>query len=172
MKPLYARPLTEVERDTLQHNLKSSDGFRVRRAHMLLLSADEGLKVEEIGRRLGCRGQAVREAIHAFHTEGLSCLQRKSRARLHDQRALDDSACERLKELIRLSPRTLGYETSLWTLELLAEVSHREGLTDHVVHPDTISATLQYRGIQWKRAKHWIRSPDPHYAVKKNDGSG
>jgi transposase len=172
MKPLYARPLTEVERETLWQSVKSSDGFSVRRAQMLLLSADEGLKVEEIGKRLGCSGQAVREAIHAFQTDGLSCLQRKSRARLDDQRALDDSACEGLKELIRLSPRTLGYETSLWTLELLADVSHREGLTDHVVHPDTISATLQNMGIQWKRAKHWIHSPDPHYTVKKNDGIG
>lgn len=172
MKPLYARPLTQAERKTLHQSLKSPDGFSVRRAHMLLLSADEGMKVEAIGRRLGCRGQAVREAIHAFHTDGLACLQRKSRARLDDQRALDDRACERLKELIRLSPRTLGYDTSLWTLELLAEVSHREGLSDHLVHPDTISATLQYLGIQWKRAKHWIHSPDPDYAVKKNDGIG
>jgi len=172
MKPLYARELTEAERESLRQNLKSSDGFSVRRAHMLLLSTDEGLKVEEIGRRVGCRGQAVREAIHAFHAEGVSCLHRKSRARKDDQRALDDRVCERLKELIYLSPRTLGYETSLWTLELLAEVSHREGLTDHVVHPDTISATLQRMGIQWKRAKHWIHSPDPHYAVKKNDATG
>lgn len=172
MKPLYARKLTEAERETLRQTLKSLDGFRVRRAHMLLMSADEGMKVEDIGRRLGCRGQAVREAIHAFHSEGLSCLQRKSRARRDDQRTFDDRACERLKELIRLSPRSLGYETSLWTLELLAQVSHQEGLTDHVVHPDTISATLQRMGIQWKRAKHWIHSPDPHYAVKKNDGIG
>jgi hypothetical protein len=34
---------------------------------MLLLSADEGLKVDAIGQRVGCQGQAVRQAIHAFH---------------------------------------------------------------------------------------------------------
>lgn len=172
MKPLYARTLTEAERQTLRQTLKSGDGFRVRRAQMLLMSADEDLKVEEISRRLGCRGQAVREGIHAFHAEGLACLQRKTRARRDDQRALDDRARERLQELIRLSPRSLGYETSLWTLELLAAVSYREGLSDHVVHPDTISATLDSLGIHWKRAKHWIRSPDPHYQTKKNDGIG
>ena len=61
MKALYARALTDQERKTLQVGLKSSDGFKVRRCQMILLSADEQLKVAEIGRRLGCQGQAVRE---------------------------------------------------------------------------------------------------------------
>mgnify|MGYP005855426197 FL=1 len=45
MKPLYARSLTNEERDVLRQSLKSSNGFTVRRAQMLLLSADEQLKV-------------------------------------------------------------------------------------------------------------------------------
>jgi len=44
---------------------------------MVLLSADEQVKVDEIGRRVGCLGQAVRQTIHAFHTEGLSNRKRK-----------------------------------------------------------------------------------------------
>ena len=79
MKPLYARPLTDEERDVLRQSLKSSNGFTVRRAQMLLLSADEGLKVDAIGQRVGCQGQAVRQAIHAFHQEGLRCLQAKAK---------------------------------------------------------------------------------------------
>ena len=42
----------------------------MRRAHMILMSADENLTVNEIGRRLGCSGQAVREALHACDAEG------------------------------------------------------------------------------------------------------
>jgi transposase len=167
MKPLYARSLTQEEREALQQGLKSSNGFTVRRAQMLLMSADEGLKVDEIGERVGCRGQAVREAIHAFHEAGLACLARKSRARQDDQRAFGDAARERLQELIRLSPRVLGYETSLWTLDLLAQASYAEGLTTHQVHPDTISETLHSMGIRWQRAKKQINSPDTRYAGKK-----
>lgn len=63
MKPLYARPLTEEERQVLRQSMKSANGFTVRRAQMLLLSADEGLKVAGIAQRVGCQGQAVRQAI-------------------------------------------------------------------------------------------------------------
>lgn len=172
MKPLYARLLTPDEREALQQGLKSATGFTVRRAKMLLLSADEGLKVNEIGSRIGCQGQAVRQAIHAFHNEGLGCVQPKSRARQDDQRAFDDAARERLQELIRLSPRVVGCDTSLWTLERLAQVSYAEGLTACVVHPDTISETLRSMGISWKRAKQWIRSPDKQYEAKKSAAIG
>src|SRR3990172_5455540 len=105
MKPLYARPLTENERQVLRQGLKSANGFTVRRAQILLLSADEGLKVQTIAERVGCQGQAVRQAIHAFHGEGLSCLQPKAKGNSTDRRALDDAARRRLGELIRRSPR-------------------------------------------------------------------
>jgi transposase len=172
MKPLYARPLTDEEREVLRRGLKSSNGFTVRRSQMLLLSADEGLKVEAIGQRVGCQGQAVRQAIHAFHREGLSCLQAKATGNPTDRRALDDAAREQLRELIRRSPRDLRYETSLWTLDLLAQACFAQGLTHQRVTGETIRATLAAMGIQWRRVKQHIHSPDPHYTVKKSGVTG
>jgi hypothetical protein len=55
MKPLYARTLTDEERQALRQSLKSSNGYTVRRAQKLQLSADEGLKVHAIGQRVGCQ---------------------------------------------------------------------------------------------------------------------
>jgi transposase len=66
----------------------------------------------------------------------------------------------------------LGYETSLWTLELLAEVSFKEGLTSWQVSADTMRRTLRDMGVNWQRAKQHINSPDPAYAVKKSEGMG
>jgi hypothetical protein len=172
MKPLYARELTDEERDLLRQSLKSRDGFRVRRAQMILMSADEHRKVDEIGRRVGCQGQAVREAIHAFHEKGLACLETGSHARQDDQRAFDDAAREQLRDLIQHSPRDFDYETSLWTLDLLAQASFEQGLTAATVTGETVRATLEAMGITWQRAKHWITSPDPNYAVKKSDATG
>lgn len=172
MKPLYARPLTDEERPTLRQSVKSRDGFRVRRAHMILMSAEEQLKVNEIGRRLGCQGQAVREAIHAFHEKGLDCLQAGSHARHDDQRAFDDEARHRLQELVRRSPRDLGYDASLWTLDLLAQACFDRGLTTRRVTGETVRATLATMAITWQRAKHWISSPDPNYELKKSDATG
>jgi transposase len=172
MKPLYTRPLTDEERQELRQSLKSNNGFTVRRAQMLLLSADEGLKVDTIGQRVGCQGQAVRQAIHAFHREGLSCLQPKAKGNPTDRRALDDAAREQLRDLIRRSPRDLGYETSLWTLDLLAQVCCEQGITAAQVTGETIRATLAAMGINWRRAKQHINSPDPHYTVKKSGATG
>jgi transposase len=172
MKPLYARTLTDEERQVLRQSLKSNNGFTVRRAQMLLLSADEGLKVDAIGERVGCQGQAVRQAIHAFHHEGLWCLQPKAKGNPTDRRVLDDAAREQLRDLIRRSPRDLGYATSLWTLDLLAQACFEQGITATQVTGETIRATLAALGIKWRRAKHRINSPDPHYTVKKSGATG
>jgi transposase len=172
MRPLYARALTDEEREVLHQSLKSSSGFRVRRAQMLLMSANEQLKVDEIGRRVGCEGQAVRQAIHAFHREGLRCLYPKAKGNPTDRRALDDTAREQLRDLIHRSPRDLGYETSLWTLELLAQACFEQGITSIRVTGETIRATLAAMGINWRRVKQFINSPDPQYSVKKSAETG
>ena len=126
------------------------------------------MKAGEIGKRLGLSDQLVRNVLHAFNEQGIACLKPGTKARKDDQRAFDDQARERLREIIRQSPRSYGYETSLWTLDLLAEVSYKEGLTARLVHKDTMSQTLHEMGANWKRVKHWITSPDEHYERKKS----
>jgi transposase len=172
MATLYARKLTKQERHALEQGLRSSVAVTVRRCQILLMSADDGLNPQQIADRLRCSDQTVRRTIHAFHEVGLACLKPGSRARKDEQRAMDDQGRARLKEIIRMSPRSLGYETSLWTLELLAEVSFKEELTSWQVSADTMSRTLRDMGVNWQRAKQHINSPDPAYAVKKSDGIG
>jgi transposase len=172
MKPLYTRDLTEAERQALQEGLRSSSVHTVRRSQIILMSAEEKRKVDDIGQRVGRSGQQVRRVLHAFNREGIEGLKEKKRGRQDDQRALDDAAREQLREIIRRSPRDFGYETSLWTLDVLADECYRQGLTDHRVHKDTISATLMQLGIPWKRAKKHIQSPDEHYQGKKTAAIG
>jgi hypothetical protein len=66
----------------------------------------------------------------------------------------------------------LGYETSLWTLDLLAKACCELGLTATQVTGETIRATLAAMGIAWRRAKQRINSPDPHYERKKSGAIG
>ena len=165
--PLFVRPLTTDERAALEAGLRSSVGFTVRRCHMLLASAD-GVPTTTIARSLRCNDQTVRNAIHTFHARGLAALQSKS-SRPHSTHATFDApARERLRALLHQSPRTFGNETSVWTLELAAEVSFAEGITPRRVSDETIRAALAALGVRWKRAKHWITSPDPTYARKNN----
>jgi transposase len=136
------------------------------------MSSEERLKPAQIAERLRCSDQTVRRTLRAFAQEGMVCLEAKLRARLDEQRAFDDKARERLKELVRRSPREFGYDASLWTLETLAEVSLTEGLTRWLVSVQTMSQTLREAGINWQRAKHWITSPDEHYEAKKSGATG
>ena len=78
-----------------------------------------------------------------------------------------------MREMLHQSPREFGKPTSLWTLDLAAEVSFEEGLTERRVSGETVRATLLERlGVRWQRAKRWITSPDPEYARRKGAATG
>jgi transposase len=164
--PLFVRHLTATERQQAQAGLRSREAFTARRCQILLASAD-GLRPALIARNLGCSAGTVRNAINAFHREGLACLEEKS-CRPHSARAfLDERFKEPLKDLLHHSPRTCGKLTSLWTLDLLAEVCFARGWTPRQLTGEAIRVALKRLGIRWRRAKQWITSPDPAYARKK-----
>ncbi len=172
MRPIYARPIIEEERKSLQGTLKSDRGVVVRRSQIILMSADEGLKAQAIAERVGYSDETVRQVLQRFNQEGLQAIYPKSSARPDDQRAFQEVQREQLKSIVHQSPRTFGCESSMWTLQLLAEVSYQEGLTDRLVHSDTVGETLHQLGVDWKKAKRHIHSPDEHYRRKKNDATG
>jgi transposase len=115
----------------------------------------------------------VRNAIHAFNEGGLEKALSKGSSRprtIHP--AFGSERAERLREMLHRSPREFGKPTSLWTLELAAEVSFEEGLTEGRVTGETVRATLERLGVRWLRAKRWIKSPDPQYDRKKGGVTG
>lgn len=169
MRPIttFVRPLTDEERHRLRVGLRSADAFPLRRSQILLASA-EGESPAHIAAHLGCTPATVRNAIRAFAAEGLSCLKEKS-SRPHRIRTLLDHAFdEPLRHLLHQSPRLFGKPRSTWTLASLAEVCHQKGWTERVMSIETVRAAVKRLGHGWKRAKHWITSPDPSYARKKN----
>lgn len=172
MRPIYARAITKEERYSLQAELKSGNGVIVRRSQIVLMSVDEGLKAQAIAKRVGYSDESVRQVIQRFNQEGIQAIYPKSNARRDDQRAFKDAERERLKAMVHQSPRDFDCESSMWTLQLLAEISYQEGLTDHLVHSDTVGETLHQLGVNWKKAKRHIQSPDAHYKRKKNDATG
>ena len=169
MRPIYTRAITEKERETLRSELKSGKGVVVRRSHVILMSADEGLKAQVIAERVGYSDETVRQVIQQFNKSGLLAIYPKAYGRHDDQRAFNDAARDQLKAIVRQSPRDFGCESSMW---ILAEVSYQEGLTDRIVHLDTMSETLSQIGVNWKKAKRHIQSPDEHYGRKKNEARG
>src|ERR1051326_603301 len=160
--PLYVRPLTDDERDSLKAGLRSSDAFTLRRSQILLASARHETP-PAIARQLGCASQTVRNTIRAFNQRGLDALQESSHRNHTIHTTFDAAGLERLQALAHRSPRDFGYATSLWTLNLLADEAARQGLTTHRVSDETIRTAIRRLGSSWKRAKRWITSPDPEY---------
>jgi len=164
--PIFVRELTENERDRLAVGLRARDVFVVRRCQILLASA-RGEWVPRMAETLGCNDRTVRNVVRRFEQDGLdACLARRS-SRAHTIHAkVDAVATEQLRALLHQSPRTFGQPTSVWTLELVAEVSFAEGITTERVTGETIRQAIGRLDVRWKRAKPWITSPDPEYARK------
>src|SRR5215217_3548621 len=145
-RPIFERPLSDAEREALKAGLRSSDAFTLRRSQILLAS-EEGKNAYRIARELSC-------SPHTVH------------------RAFDGERAEAMRELLHQDPRKFGKQSSLWTLDMAAEVSFEEGFTERRVSGETIRATLKRMGVRWERAKRWITSPDPEYARKKGGAIG
>lgn len=170
-KPLFVRSLIGREREQLEAGLRSNDAFVLRRCQIVLASA-RGQHAPAIAELVGCDDETVRDVIRAFNERGVGSLQRGSTRPHTTQAAFAPAQVERLREMLHQSPRTFGKPTSVWTLELAAEVSFEQGLTATRVSDETIRATLGRMGVSWQRAKRWIVSPDPEYERKKTPGTG
>lgn len=142
----------------------------MRRCQILLASAS-GERAPRIAKHLSCDSQTVRNAIHDFNSRGLEALTERSRRPHETHAAFSESSIERLKSIVHQSPRDFGKPTSIWTLSLLADVSYEQGLIASRVSGEAVRSTLKHNGVNWKRAKKWITSPDPDYERKKTLGT-
>ncbi len=164
--PIFVRPLSDEERSALEKGLRSADAFVLRRCQILLASA-RGERAPRIATYLGIDDQTVLDALHAFNADGLKCLIKGSSRPKRTRLVFGPQQAEQLRALVHRSPRDFDQPTSVWTLELAAEVSVAQGIVPTRVSGETIRQTLLRLGINWERAKHWITSPDPGYARKK-----
>jgi len=165
-QPIFVRRISPKQRKKLETGLRSPEAYVMRRSQIILASA-RGARASEIARQFGCSEGTARNTINSFNRHGLECLQKKSSRPKKLRTLLDEKKRENLRALLHTSPRTWGKERSLWTLELAAEVCFAQGVTPQQVSIETIRQALVRLGVSWKRAKHWITSPDPQYALKK-----
>src|SRR3954447_12884380 len=68
--PIFVREPSAAERARLEAALRAPDAFTVRRAQVVLASA-EGRRPRTIARDLRCAVQTVRNGIRAFNADGL-----------------------------------------------------------------------------------------------------
>ncbi len=130
--PIFVRELSEAERAQLEASLRAASAFTVRRAQIVRLSA-AGRPPRAIAQGLCCAVQTVRNAIRAFNTSGLAALTEGSSRPKSAARVLDGSKLEQLRAILHQAPRVFGQARSTWTLALLAQVVHEQGLSATVL---------------------------------------
>ena len=133
----------------------------------MVLASAQGEKVSVIAPRVGISGQAVRDVLHIFNAHGLAVLPQGTTRNKVLYYSFATAGAEALRDLLHHSPRDAGKQSSVWTLELAADVAFERGLTAWRVSGETVRATLARRGVRWRRAKAWITSPDPESVRKK-----
>jgi transposase len=120
-----------------------------------------------IARQLGCDDQTVRNVLKGFNASGLAVLQAGSSRPHHLRTTFSEEGCQRLQDLLHRSPHDFGKERGMWTLELAAQVSFEQGIIAAEVSTESVRRALKRLKTNWKRARHWITSPDPLYLQKK-----
>src|SRR2546430_6666580 len=169
--PLFIRRLTDEERTEIEAGRRSSEGFTVRRSQMFLLSVQEKTTTM-IARIIGCNDQTVRNAIHDFHERGLAALHPKSSRPHTTYEAFDDQGRERLRALLHQSPRTFGKDTSIWTLDLAAEVSVSDGLVSRPIADGFFRNAVGQHSVGGQRLSNRIPSPTPDCVTTQHRRNG
>ena len=164
MRPIQVSPLTPTPSEELEQLYRTTKAPRLRtRAQMVLLSAEQGLRVPQIAAIVRESEATVLRWLKHYVAGGLEGLQDAPRP----GRPAQVTAAYRgeLRTAVRRRPRSLGLPFSLWTLQRLVDyLDEKTGLR---ISNETVRRTLKQVNIVLSRPQHTISSPDPEYQVKK-----
>ena len=164
MKRVQVPPLTEEQLAELEELYQKTTKPRYRtRAQIVLLSAEQGYKAEEIAQIVRESHMTVLRWLKRYLAEGIEGL--KDAPRPGRSATVTETYRKRLLEVVRRRPRSLGLEYSMWTLRRLADYLAEE--TGLRVSFETVRRELAKADIIFSRPQHTISSPDPLYQVKK-----
>src|SRR5512147_2079548 len=120
MKRIQVPPLKAEQVAELEELYQKTDKPRYRtRAQMVLLSSEKGLKAEEIAQIVRESHITVLRRLKRYLTEGIEGL--KDNPRPGRSTVMTEGYRNRLLEVVRRRPRSLGLEYSMWTLQRLSD---------------------------------------------------
>src|SRR5690625_5121171 len=163
--PVRARRLTNPEGQKLQRIVRrgSTNTVRYRRA-MIILASSSGNTVPVIARLVAADEKTVREVIHAFNDQGLSCLDPKwagGRPRL-----LTPNEEDLVIQTATTRPTKLGRPFTRWSLRKLAAYLAHKGGPGLRIGRETLRTLLHQHGVTFQRTTTWKDSPDPDADAK------
>lgn len=164
MMTIRVRAMSTEERETLGGWERADDVVRYRRARVLLLSA-ERWRCARIAEALGLHVETVRGLIKTFNEGGLDAITPRPRSGGRPP-TYSPEVGEAAEDLTRQDPPP-EERRGTWTLHGLARVlAERLNALQRISH-ESVRRLLGARGIVYRRAKAWLTSPDPRYALHK-----
>jgi transposase len=155
--------MTPTQRAQLDRLYRTTKVPRLRtRAQMILLAAEQGLRVPQIAAIVREREATVLRWLKRYLAEGLEGLHDAPRPGRPAE--MTETYRAALLAAVRWQPRSLGLPFSLWTLQRLVDY-----LAEHTsvrVSDETVRRALKQMGIVLSRPQHQISSPDPDDHVK------
>ncbi len=161
---LFVREITsEEQKQLLLIARKNTDGVKVRRAQIVLASA-QGLKVPAISERYQASPEHIRLVIKAFNTEGLVSLNPRYGGG-HPPVFTEEQRAQ-IIDLAQTPPQTLGYPFSTWSLSKLKQVLLERRIVE-AISIETIRKIVREANISYQHTKTWKASTDPAFSEKK-----
>jgi transposase len=164
MRPIQLPPQSREQLEALEELYRTTKDVRMRtRSQMMLLAAEKQLVAREIAEIVREDEQTVRRWMKRYMVEGVEGL--KDAPRPGATAKVTPAYEAELLRVVRLRPRSMGLEFSLWTLQRLADyLAEARGIR---IEAETVRQHLAKHDIVLSRPQHKISSPDPEYEVKK-----
>ena len=164
MRPLQMPELTQEQRGELAHLYRNTKDVRLRtRAQIVLLACEQHLIAKAIAEIVREDDETVRRWLKRYRTQGIEGLRDLPMPGAPPK--ITKAYAERLLEVVRHRPRSLGQPYSMWTLQRLADYMAEQ--TRIRVSDETVRRLLCAHEIVFSRPQHTISSPDPEYQQKK-----
>lgn len=162
---IYVRDITNEEGVQLKRILRrSNDSFRVKRAQVILASAQK-MKVPEIANSFGFSSDYVSYVVHGFNEIGFEALESKYK-NCGSSPKFNNGERETVVDIALTKPMDLGLPFTEWSLPKLKDYIIGNTDIDYISH-ETIRRILQDNGIKYRRTKTWKESNDPDFEIKK-----
>ena len=164
MRPIRLEVVSAEQLHELDDLYQTTHDARVRiRALMVLLAAERRMVAAEIASIVRQHEETVRRWLARYEAEGAAGLSDAPRPGVPPKVTPDYR--ERLLELVRRRPRTLGLPFSMLSGVRLADcLAEQTGLR---MSAPSIHRMLRDSDMGLSRPQHTITSPDPDYALKK-----
>jgi transposase len=159
---VFARPLSDVEKNELEKAKRANNAFARDRARIILLST-EGKKSSEICDLLHREKRSILEAIKKFNAGGLAALKKSGKGGRKTKITVQQRAD--IIQALNTDPRKLGKTFSAWSLSKLRQYAVERGIIEKI-SIETLRQILINGNKKYKKSRKWLFSNDPNFSKK------